>query len=181
MLNARGHSIDVSIFNANERNSITNSLGIYLYYFIIGPIIEELLFRGGILEGLKKYGITFAIMAQALIFAFMHNNLMQIVLTLVAGILYGYIAVMTESVLVAILIHIINNSFSGLIQATILKNADIASPIYIIMSTLYVIIGILILYSSKWKITLGNTINIDIKEFFSRNKQQKIRRGKYEP
>lgn len=34
----------------------------------------------------------------------------------------------------------------------------------------YVIIGVITLYHSKWKITLGNTINIDIKEFFSKNK-----------
>ncbi|MCQ4922897.1 CPBP family intramembrane metalloprotease [Tissierella carlieri] len=181
ILNTKGYSIDVNLLYASKGEYIKASLGLYLRVFIIGPVIEELIFRGGILKWLKKYGVKFAIVVQALIFAILHNNLMQVVPTFIVGISLGYIAVMTNSILVTIIIHMINNSFTGLIQMIILKNVSIASPIYIIMSISYVIMGVITLYHSKWKVILENTINIDIKEFFSRNKQQKIRRGKYEP
>ena len=54
---------------------ITYNLSIVLSACIIAPIMEELLFRGLILQTLKRYGNVFAILVTSLLFALLHGNL----------------------------------------------------------------------------------------------------------
>lgn len=80
---------------------------------ILGPVLEELLFRGAITRVLlKKYNPTKAIILSALVFGIFHLNPAQIVTATLIGLLLGWIYYKTASLIPCILIHILNNSLS---------------------------------------------------------------------
>ena len=80
---------------------------------LVGPILEELMFRGAITRALlKKYNPTKAIILSALVFGIFHINPVQIVAATLLGLLLGWIYYKTASLIPCILIHIINNSLA---------------------------------------------------------------------
>lgn len=165
ILDIKGYSINKNAFYRSKESPLTILPWMYMFYLLIGPMLEEFFFRDILLNFLRKYGVKFAIITQALIFGLLHKNVMSIVHVSVSGIFYGYIAVMTNSILPTIILHIIHNSFSVLIGTTILKNADLISPMQIIMAIIYVLVAIIVLYYSNWKVKLGDKVNIDVKNF----------------
>jgi len=77
---------------------------------IIGPICEEIIFRGIILAGfLKTYGYKKAILFSAIIFSVIHMVPIQMIATFFIGIILGYIYYKTRSLWLVSIIHIINN------------------------------------------------------------------------
>ena len=78
---------------------------------LIIPLFEEVLFRGLILNELRKaMRIWPALLLQALIFAAFHLNLLQFIYTLPAGILLGLLYVRWGSLWAPIVVHIAWNS-----------------------------------------------------------------------
>ncbi|KAA6351586.1 hypothetical protein EZS27_001109 [termite gut metagenome] len=91
---------------------LSNWFGIVLIA-LLGPVFEEILFRGAITKVLlKHYSPTKAIIISALIFGIIHWNPVQIVGGGLLGLLLAWIYYKTGSLLPGILIHIINNSLS---------------------------------------------------------------------
>ena len=85
----------------------------YLYICLIGPVMEELIYRGVLLEGLRKYGNKFGVIATSLMFALMHENIAQAIPAFFVGLVLGTAAVKTGSLLPSIFLHILNNSLSS--------------------------------------------------------------------
>jgi len=80
---------------------------------IAAPFLEEILFRGIILDGfLKNYKTAHAILISALLFALIHGNLTQGTGALILGILLGWIYWKTDSIIPCILLHLINNGLA---------------------------------------------------------------------
>lgn len=76
----------------------------------IGPIFEEILFRGIILNKIKKYmNISLAIIIQATIFALLHMNILQSIDSIIFAIILGIVYVYTESIISTIIVHTIVN------------------------------------------------------------------------
>ncbi|WP_321478653.1 type II CAAX endopeptidase family protein [uncultured Bacteroides sp.] len=88
------------------------SLGI-ICIALLGPILEELLFRGAVTKILlQKYTPTKAIFLSALIFGIFHLNPAQIVGAGLMGVILAWIYYKTASLIPCILMHVINNSLS---------------------------------------------------------------------
>ena len=69
----------LSAMAALEAASITSTgVSMFLYVTILGPISEELLFRGVLLRLLKPWGKQTAIVVSALMFGIFHGNIIQI-------------------------------------------------------------------------------------------------------
>jgi membrane protease YdiL (CAAX protease family) len=84
---------------------------------ITGPILEEILFRGIILDGfLTRYRPGKAIFWSAFLFGLFHLNPWQFIPGFLMGLLLGYIYLKTRSLIPVILVHIVNNSFSYIIM-----------------------------------------------------------------
>lgn len=83
-----------------------------LYAAIIGPIVEEVVYRGFVTESLQKYGKIFVIAISSVLFGVMHGNLPQSVFAFVAGMILGYVA-LEYSIWWSILLHILNNGVFG--------------------------------------------------------------------
>lgn len=83
---------------------------------IVPAFCEEYLFRGAILTNLLPFGKSTAIFASAFLFGLMHQNPMQMLYTMLMGVVIGYIYVKTKSIWVCIILHGINNFITVLEQ-----------------------------------------------------------------
>ena len=76
---------------------------------LLPAISEELIYRGIILNGLRRFGVVKAIFFSALIFAFAHGSLMQFFYQLILGIVLGFVLVKTGSLIASMVVHFLNN------------------------------------------------------------------------
>jgi uncharacterized protein len=92
--------------------------GIFAFFLMViaAPILEELIFRGIILDGLlKKYSSTKSILISSLLFGLVHLNPWQFVTGLIIGIFSGWVYYRTRSLSYSIIIHASAN-LSGFIM-----------------------------------------------------------------
>jgi len=83
----------------------------FLTVAVAAPLLEEVLFRGIVLDGfLKNYNPTKAIVWSAVIFGLVHLNPYQFIPAFLIGLIMGWIYWKTGSLWLCILIHFINNS-----------------------------------------------------------------------
>ena len=83
---------------------------------VLGPLFEELLFRGALLHALAPYGGRFAALVSALLFAMMPGNFMQGVPTFIIGLYLAWITLRAGCILPAILAHMIYNTYATLLS-----------------------------------------------------------------
>ena len=94
-----------------------NGIFSFLLMVIAAPILEELLFRGVILDGLlKKYSPVKSILISSIIFGLAHLNPWQFVTAFVIGIFAGWIYYKSRSLSLTILIHASINLFGYLMR-----------------------------------------------------------------
>ncbi|MEN8118400.1 MAG: type II CAAX endopeptidase family protein [Bacteroidota bacterium] len=85
--------------------------GAFIKVAVIAPIIEELIFRGLILQGFRKnYNGFVAVFISALLFALFHLNPWQFPATFILGLLLGWIMLCTNNIFLAIIGHSVNNA-----------------------------------------------------------------------
>lgn len=88
----------------------------FITVVILAPIAEEVIFRGIIFRKLLKTNTAaVAIVAQALLFAFYHFNIVQGIYVLPIALVLGYTAYKFQSVLPGMLIHAVNNLMPTLV------------------------------------------------------------------
>lgn len=80
---------------------------------VLGPIMEEFLFRGAITKILlTSYSPRKAILVSAALFGLFHLNPAQLVPAFLMGILFAWVFYKTGSLLLCMVMHILNNSIS---------------------------------------------------------------------
>ena len=90
------------------------STAIFLVTLIVlGPLFEELVFRGAVFKVLKRFGIGFAMVISSLLFALMHGTLSQIIVTFFIGMILSYLVYRSNSILPSVLVHSANNLFAA--------------------------------------------------------------------
>lgn len=101
--------------------SIINGVFIIFTLIIAAPLIEEMLFRGYLQKVLEESwkDITKAILVASLFFALVHLNPYWIVQIYLLGLVLGYLAWRTNSIIPGIILHGLNNGF-----AVALNNAE---------------------------------------------------------
>ena len=92
--------------------SFTGFLLLFIGVSIIAPLGEELLFRGFFQQILEKHweDITRAVLITSLFFAMIHMNPYWFVQIYILGIVLGFLAWKTNSVLPSLILHSINNT-----------------------------------------------------------------------
>lgn len=107
-----------SVFGSNT--SLSNPLNspmLWLGALTLGPLLEEIFFRGILLKGLlETYKPQKAIIISAIIFSILHFNSSQILGALVLGLLFGSLYYKTKSLGLTIVLHFFANLF-GLVTA----------------------------------------------------------------
>lgn len=83
------------------------------YIALLGPVLEELLFRGAITrELLRRFRPAAAIVISGLLFGLIHFNPAQSVAGFLMGLLLAWLYWRTRSVVPGIVVHVLNNSLS---------------------------------------------------------------------
>ena len=85
----------------------------FVHAVVVAPLFEEFWFRGMVLQTLKPYGNGFAIFVSGILFGLTHANLQQFFFTSVIGIVLGYVAVQTGSIITTTVIHAMFNSIAA--------------------------------------------------------------------
>lgn len=119
-----------------------NSIIKYIHGFLLGPVLEEIFFRGILLQQfLKRYSPLKAILFSALLFASSHLRLLDQGSIIIYGIILGYIFYKTNSIVSCILVHSIFNLIMSSTKRYIIQ-MDFSSLLYtfIIISTCVLII-----------------------------------------
>jgi membrane protease YdiL (CAAX protease family) len=93
------------------------SVVMVFYGVLFAPILEEILCRGVILGGLKKYNKTLALVVSAFAFGLIHGNLFQFSYAVVMGLVLGFVALKANSVIPSIFTHMAVNATAFGIQA----------------------------------------------------------------
>lgn len=110
---------------------LTDDPAVLVFYgietVVVPPLVEELMFRGAVLQSLRRFGDGFAVLGSALIFGMMHGNFTQTVFAFIAGLAMGYAAVKAESLLPSILIHFTNNALAFAFQLAARYRGDAAA------------------------------------------------------
>ena len=116
----------ISIFKFKGRTPLINEP---LYIDVImavfaAPILEEIVFRGVIMNNLKKYGIRVAIIINSLLFGLSHYNIEMIVPAFLTGIVFSYVAY-KYSIKYSILIHFFINAVTKISQVLAILKINI--------------------------------------------------------
>lgn len=90
--------------------SLPANLLMYFYACLLGPVLEELLYRGVLLQSMRKYNERFAIFLSAAIFGLMHQNYQQFILGFLIGIPLAVVTIKSGSIVPAIFTHIVVNT-----------------------------------------------------------------------
>lgn len=106
---------------------IVNASGIWariIFVSLIGPIMEEIIFRRVILFKLLRYGEFISIFFSSLAFGLFHGNIEQLLYAFAIGFILAYVTVKTGKIRYAIIIHIIINSFGSIIIPFIVNSKE---------------------------------------------------------
>lgn len=115
----------------------TPAIAIVIMSLIIAPIGEEALMRGLIYPVLRrKLSVTSTIVITALLFAMLHGNLVQIVLTIPLGIALGYLYERTHNLLACISMHMLFNATALLLPSVHVGRLDAVVAASLIVITL---------------------------------------------
>lgn len=85
-----------------------SGFSMFLYVGFIGPLAEELIFRGFVLRKLEPLGKKWAILLSAFTFGLFHGNIIQLPFAFLVGLILGNVA-LEYHIGWAIVLHIINN------------------------------------------------------------------------
>lgn len=123
-------------------NSFYYNALIFLLIVIFGPIVEELLFRGVILNRLAvKWGLTVSIILSSLLFGILHADLIG---AFIFGMMMAAIYIKTQTLWAPVICHILNNFIASLLELTIGNDLFSASKylwigiIFLTISTPYI-------------------------------------------
>lgn len=121
----------------------------FLALGILAPISEEIGLRGVLLGGLLRARVRpwVAIICSAVVFGALHGTEIQLLGTVVFGIISGWLLWRTRSLLPGIIMHITNNSFACIADYIWKDDEDPATWILIVI--LAVCIPLLV-YGLKW-------------------------------
>lgn len=136
---------------------LTNPVGV-LTISLIGPIVEELIFREAIIgysisNGMKPFR---AVLMSAILFGIIHVNPAQVPFAFAMGMLFGLVYLRTRSIVLTGIIHIINNSIAALQVWVLGDRAQEMSLVDMLGGTLPAIAVAVVGIALSWKLTLSS-------------------------
>ena len=138
----------------NPLESVLSNSSIWatiIFAGILSPIIEEVLFRGVMLNKLRTYGDKIAIITTALLFGLFHENFSQFFYAVGLGMIFAYVTLKTGTIKYSIGLHIMINMMGSVIGTKVLSS-NTATMIFGIVVWVFVIAG-LILFIKDFKKT----------------------------
>lgn len=148
LLDSIGYNISSLPFSID---TVPNLLLGLLLFALIPAICEEFLFRGLILNGLRKYGMWVSVLTSAVFFGLMHMSMLQLPYTILLGLVLGFVVYFTRNLAISILMHFVNNA-TVLIIGFITVNSEFSFAWYDILIGLagLLLFGVMIYFVCKF-------------------------------
>lgn len=109
-------------------------------------IFEEFIYRGVILNGLRRFGNVNAVMISALLFALAHGSAMQFPYQFILGVVLGFVMIKTGSILASMIVHFLNNAIVIVYNYIVPLGEQIFSTEVIILSFVIAISAVGLLF-----------------------------------
>ena len=118
-----------------------------LYSMILGPIAEELTFRGLTLGyGRRAVPFWMANVTQAFLFAALHMNPLQSIYTFFFGLMLGYVVYRSGSLILGVVVHIVFNSVGVLFpQIVVMGNSPITFFLFLLLGMVLTYAGLILI------------------------------------
>ncbi len=129
---------------------------------LYAPLVEEFVFRGVIMQPLRRYGDHFAVFASALLFGLAHGSVSGFAFAFICGIAMGYATLLTGSLWTGMFIHFCNNFFAVAMSELYTAFPDMGDLPY--LAAVYVVFfmgiasAILLALSKSFKFSKPNTV-----------------------
>lgn len=131
----------------NPIEQVIRNSGLFLsiaYIIILGPVMEEVVFRGFLLRKVRRFGDVPAMLISGLTFGLFHMNISQFLYAATLGTVFAYIALRTNTIRYTVIIHIIINAI-GVLASRLLLVGDInVMGIFVLCVLCAMVIGIII-------------------------------------
>lgn len=130
------------------KGTLTDVL-LFIYMVILGPVAEELLFRGMALKNFSAVSRRFGIIMSSISFGLFHGNVLQFIVGFTLGIFFSYIDIKANSLIPSIILHIFNNLASALISIIFIGASEeelaVVNLVYIGTEIVLGVIGFILL------------------------------------
>ena len=169
-----GKEIDNTVGELIENS---NPLILLLVVGIIGPILEELVFRKFIIDRIRPYGEFLAVLFSALTFGMFHGNFYQLFYAFAIGFVLAFIYVRTKNIIYPVILHIAFNTYSVIQQSFMTASkafSDIKIVSYMFTGLYYLMIG------ASLALTVLGVIKLikSIKKFYFLKNYYELSKGK---
>ncbi|NLB29118.1 MAG: CPBP family intramembrane metalloprotease [Clostridiales bacterium] len=112
----------------------------------IGPIAEELCFRGVTLSRMANGSVWLAVVIQAVLFGIVHLNILQGSYAALLGVFLGFLTVRYRSIVYALIAHIAFNLYTVLLSAV---ESQVLLGVIVIALAAAAVVSVVGLYKSK--------------------------------
>jgi len=114
-----GHTVENSTAELISKTPVWLVIAVAV---IIGPVVEEIIFRKVFIDILGEHGRAYAIIVSAITFGFFHGNFSQVIYATLLGFILGYIYVKSGKIIYSILMHVSINFF-GTVPALLVQDS----------------------------------------------------------
>lgn len=83
---------------------------------VVPAFVEEIIFRGSVLNGLKQYTLIGAILLSSVCFAFFHLNVSKFFYQFYVGLIFALVVAFTQDIKLSMIMHFTNNFLVVLIE-----------------------------------------------------------------
>lgn len=153
------------------------------FIIVVAPIIEEMIFRGLMLPVISEFtgNVVLGVLFTAVIFAVFHYgvyglSIINMLWLIILAIMLGFLTVYTESIVPAIILHMVNNTMSLLPYLVFINGYNIGVGLVFAIASaiasaiiclkdkrilLFIVIGIIGIATSTYvMLTLDNSLNM---------------------
>lgn len=92
-----------------------------VFVVLLGPFMEELVFRKLIIDRMAPYGEKTAVLLSALIFGLFHGNFSQFFYAFALGLVFGYLYLRTGMLRYSVVLHTFINFIGGIVGPALLE------------------------------------------------------------
>ena len=160
--------IIAAIKGSEIMNQIANVVGTsnwiwsLIFAGILSPIVEEMLFRGIMLNKIRMYGDKVAIITTAIMFGLFHANFSQFFYAVGLGVIFAYVTLKTGTIKYSIILHIIVNMMGSVILPAVIGDGSNIVAVGCVGLALLaiVIVGLVLLIKNRKKLKKNIKIRI---------------------
>lgn len=109
---------------------------------VMPAVVEELLFRGVIMQSLRQFSDWFALLVSSMLFALIHPSAANLPHAFLLGCVIGYFVLRTGSLITGMVMHFCCNMATILTETFLLSAGEASYGVYLLCMGVFIILGL---------------------------------------